>query len=129
MLSISTRYTTLLIIKLNCLIKLMFCFSNSINQPNQVGINKSQKQTISEQEPSKQTIKPSNITKQQFTSTNISSNMQHSTINYAHPKHHVSNNQYNNILLRDTKATVAHFQIIESIMNSSPSLKLHKVDW
>ncbi|XP_027839005.2 uncharacterized protein LOC114121055 isoform X2 [Aphis gossypii] len=84
---------------------------NSINPPNQVGINKSQKQTTIQQQPSKQTIKSSNIIKQQSTSTNISSKMQHSTINQTDPKHHVPNNQHiNTPLKKHTKATATHIQ-------------------
>ncbi|KAE9524878.1 hypothetical protein AGLY_014928 [Aphis glycines] len=102
---------------------------NSINQPNQVGINKSQKQTIIKKRQkrlSKQAIKSSNITKQQSTSTNISLKRQHSTINQADPKRHVSNNQHNNTPLKDTKPT--GIQIIDSILKYRPIIQIKEPD-
>ncbi|XP_050055684.1 uncharacterized protein LOC126549692 [Aphis gossypii] len=103
---------------------------NSINQPNQVGINKSQKQTIiqkRQKQLSKRTIKSSNITKQQSTSTNISLKRQHSTINQADPKRHVSNNQHNNTPLKDTKLTA--MQIIDRVLTYQPIIEFEELDW
>uniref|UniRef100_A0A2H8TYN3 Sentrin-specific protease 7 n=1 Tax=Melanaphis sacchari TaxID=742174 RepID=A0A2H8TYN3_9HEMI len=97
---------------------------NSINQPNQVGINKSQKQTIISQQPSKQTIKSSSISKQQSTSTNTSSKIQHSTINKTDLKNHVSNNQHNNTSLKHTKATATHIQTSNKQITNSNQLPI-----
>ncbi|KAL4122453.1 hypothetical protein QTP88_014782 [Uroleucon formosanum] len=81
--------------------------SNSKNQSNQVSISKSHKHKINLQQPSKQMI--SNITKQQSASSTISSKMLHSIIKQPDKKHHVSNNQPNNISLKQL-ATTKHIQ-------------------
>jgi len=55
--------------------------------------------------------------------------MQHSTINQADPKLHVSNNQNNNTPLKDTKPTATYAQIIESILKYPPSIQIDEPDW
>jgi len=92
------------------MIKLIsFIRSNSKNLSNQVSINKSQRHTINLHQPSKQTIKISNITKQQSASSTVSSKMQRFTIKQTDIRHNLTNNQSNNVSLKQM-ATTKHIQ-------------------